>query len=429
MRFLLLLLLPVWLLAHTYVDLLALLESNYRYQSEKALQEAAESLYQAAQGKNLPSLDASLSAIEFNEVPSMTISTFGTTAPVGTKKHAEGALILAYPLFSGFAISAAIDKAKLQSEQASLKLSNLKRNLAVQTTFLYSAIIAEEKTLLALESSYEAIKKAYAKAKGYYDNGLLAQSELFAIQAKQYDIQSQIFDHQNAREQYLNQLRALLNANIVSIDSNGALSFNLPNEKELMQTALEEREDLQALARSIDVAQSNVTLAQSTQYPNVALVGVLKHQGDSLELNGDGYTNADKSYVGLSVSWNLFNGFSDARNIDAARAAKLSAFFDLEAYKQEVTTEVGNGFLELHTLENKLLSAQEELSASQTYAALSQGRFDNQLISADELSRSLASLASSEAKVFVIQSRLFNQKARLWLLCGWNAFEKQVHLK
>lgn len=430
MRFLLLVTLPLWLFAQNYHELLGLLENSYRYKSAQALKEASESLYQAAKGKNLPSLDASLSAIEFNEVPSMTLNMpplfSGVTAPVGTKKHVEGALILSYPLFSGFAISASIDKAKLESEQAALKLTNLKRNLALQTTALYSAIIAEEKSTVALQSSHEAIQKAYLKAKGYYDNGLLAQSELYAIQAKQYDIQSQILDRQNTRKHYLNQLSALLNAKIETIEQNESSSFSAPSETEALQTALAEREDVQAMAKSIDIAQSNIALAHSKNYPNVAIVGVVKHQGDSMELNGDGYTNADKSYVGLNVSWNLFNGFNDLHNVDAARASKLSAFFDMEAYKHDVATEMSNGFLELHTLEEKRLSAIEELRAAQTYATLSQGRFDNQLISADELSRALASLAASEAKVALIQSQLFNQKARLWLLCGWNTFEQHI---
>ena len=123
----------------------------------------------------------------------------GIPAPVGTRRHLEGALVLTYPLFSGFAISATIDKAKLEGEQASLKRFNLKRNLALQTTALYSAVIAETKAIVALKSSENAIEKAYLKAKGYYENGLLAQSELFAIEAKKYDIHAQLIDRQNLR--------------------------------------------------------------------------------------------------------------------------------------------------------------------------------------------------------------------------------------
>lgn len=430
MRHLLLFLLPLCLYAQTYTELLNLLEKSHSYQSAKELENASESLYQAARGKNIPSLDATLSAIEFNEIPTMTFNMpplfSHVTAPVGTRKHLEGALILSYPLFTGFAISASIDKAKIEHEQATLKVTNLKRNLAMHVTQLFSTIIAEEKVIEALLSSKLAINQSYQKAKGFYDNGLLAQSELYAIESKKYDIQAQLLHHENQKKQLLNQLSLIVNTKIETLVDNTLQAFETPNMHELKEIALNEREDLHVMVKAIDVAQSSVDLAKSKNYPNVAMVGILKHQGDALALDGDGYTNADKSYVGLSASWNLFNGFSDTHNIDAARASKMSAFFNLEEYKQQVILEVENTHLALQTLQAELQSALLENKASESYTNLTQGRFDNQLISADELSRAIASLASTKAKVATLQSELFNQSARLWLACGWSVFEKKV---
>jgi len=429
MRRLLLFLLPLCLNAQTYTELLNLLEKSNSYKSAKELESASQSLYQAAQGKNLPSLDATLSAIELSEIPNMTLHlpTFpAIKADVGTRKHLEGALVLSYPLFTGFAISASIDKARLENEQATLKLTNLKRNLAMHVTQLFSAIVAEEKVIDALLSSEIAINQAYKKAKGFYDNGLLAQSELYAIEAKKYDIEAQLLHHHNQKKQLLNQLSLIVNTKIETLQADTLQTFETPSENEAKEIAFHEREDLHVMAKAIDVAQSSVDLAKSKNYPTVAMVGVLKRQGDSMELNGDGYTNADKGYVGLSASWNLFNGFSDAHTIDAARASKMSAFFSLEEYKQQIALEVDNTALEIKTLEAQLNSAKLEAKASESYTLLTQGRFDNQLISADELSRAIANLASTKAKVATLQSELFSQSARLWLECGWSVFEKKV---
>jgi len=428
MRRFVLLLLPLWLNAQTYTELLNLLEHSYNYQSAKALENASEALYQASLGKNLPALDATLSAIEFNEIPNMTLhlpSFPVTTAEVGTRRHLEGALVLSYPLFTGFAISSSIDKAKLEYEQAILKVTNLKRNLAMHVTQLYSAVISEDKVIEALQSSYDALQLSYQKAKGFYDNGLLAQSELYAIEAKTYDMQAQITKHRNQKKQMLNQLSMLLNTKISTLSPQTIL-YDTPEFDEAKAVALSEREDVLAMHKALDIAQSNVALAQSKLYPNVALVGVLKRQGDSLELNGDGYTNADKSYAGISVSWNLFNGYTDMHTIDAARASKLSAFSDLEAYKEHVLTEIDNTLLEIETLKANLKSAEQEENATYEYTKLTQGRFDNQLTSADELSRAIANLATIKAKVASLQSEIFYQNALVWLECGWHIFEKKT---
>ena len=92
MRALIFCLIPLWLCAQTYTELLQLLEKSPSYQSAKELEKAAESLYLSSQGKNLPSLDATLSAIEFNDIPTMTLhlpSFPALSAPVGTRKHLE----------------------------------------------------------------------------------------------------------------------------------------------------------------------------------------------------------------------------------------------------------------------------------------------------------------------------------------------------
>ena len=434
MRALIFCLIPLWLCAQTYTELLQLLEKSPSYQSAKELEKAAESFYLASKGKNLPSLDATMSAIEFNDIPSMTLHLPSfpiTSAPAGTRKHLEGALVLSYPLFTGFAITSAIDKAKLESDQASLKVTNLKRNLAMQVTQLYSTILAEEKVIEAWQRSQKALNDSFKKAKGFYDNGLLAQSELYAIEAKLYDANANVLHHQNLRKQLLNQLSYLLSTKIESLNATtpSLKAFVIPSEEDAKSFALLYREDLRVMEKAIDIAQSSVELAKSKNYPNVALVGAVKRQGDSMELNGDGYTNANKSYAGISVTWNVFNGYSDANAIDAARASKMAAFFNLEEYRQRIEVEVQNTHLELQTLEAKLRSALLEAKANETYAHLTQGRFDNQLVSADELSRALATLASSHAKVASLQSELFNQSALLWLECGWDMFEKHVALK
>lgn len=428
MKILPFLFLPVFLLAHNYSDLLNMLEKNQSYQSAKELERASMMLYEASRGKNLPTLDATMSAVYLNDTPTMHMhlpSQQPLSAQVGKKEQYSGSLVLTYPLFTGFAISSSIDKAKFEQEKASLSLINLKRNLALQMTELYSAVLTEQQSLKAYESSHIAISDAYNKANGFYKNGLLAQSELFAIEAKKYEMQAQIADSKNKIMQLLNQISRIVQTKIDNITPI-ANQLKEPDIKSAKDVALEHREDLLSVGKTLDIAQSNIELAKSKYYPTISLVGAIKREGDSLELNGDGYSNPDKSYAGVAVSYNLFNGLSDAKNLEAARASKMSAFHDFEEYKSQINTELDNGFLELYTIDSKLQSALEEEKASEAYAKLAEGRFNNQLISADELSRSIASLAGVKAKVASLRSQKFNQTSRLWLMCGYASFEKNV---
>ena len=166
-------------------------------------------------------------------------------------------------------------------------------------------------------------------------------------------------------------------------------------------------------------------LAQSRLYPSLVLVAELKRHGDSLELDGDGYTNADRSYAGVVARWNLFNAFSDTKQIEAAKLKELASATQLEDYEAKIKEEIESAFLEYAALNSKLKSAKMEIKAKEAYYKLILGRFDNQLATADELSRCIADLAAAKAKEAVMQSRRFMQHQKILLLSDTNAFLRQ----
>ena len=423
MKWLLILIFPIFIWAQSYREVISGLDHSLTLQSAQQLETAALESYRAAEGKNLPVLDASVSAIKFEEIP--TVTYVSTKFPMGTKKHTEGSLTLTYPLFSGFAITSSIEKAKLSYEKVTLEVADLKRNLFVNATRLYSAVAATDEIIAAQEEAKNAIGESYAKAKGLYDNGMLAPSELYAIEAKKFEIYAQITESKTRKAQILNQLSYLTGKKIES----AYIPINaLPviEENEMITIALTQREDILALAKSMDIAQSDIRIAQSRYYPNVALIGSLKGQGDSLEFDGDGYTNANKNYAGIAASWNLFSGFSDVHTTEAAKAVKLASAITLEDYKHRIATEINNAYLDIHATQSKLESARMQVKASSEYAKLTRGRFDNQLAGADELSRSIADLASAKAKAANLVSELFNQTAILWLEAGLSTYQEKI---
>jgi len=429
MKRLLIFILPTFLWSQSYQEVMASLDNSLILKSAQELEKAAWESYRAAEGANLPSIDAKISAVHFQDTPTVTFrlppALTPMTAPMGTKDHAEGELSLTYPLFSGFAISASIEKAKLSHEKAALSVADLKRNLYINATRLYSAVASCDDILTAQQEAKKAIEESYAKAKGLYDNGLLAPAELYAIDAKRFEIEAQITETLNRKQRALNQLSYLTNTKIdaAEIPKN---FLNVPNQEEMLRVALTQREDILGLSKALDIAQNDITLAQSRYYPNIALVGALKRQGETMSLNGDGYSNANKNYAGIAASWNLFNGLSDLHTAQAAQASKMSAMASLEDYRHQIATEIDNAYLDFSATLSRFESAKMQVKAAEEYAKLTRGRFDNQLSSADELSRAIADLASAKAKAANLESELFNQRASLWLQGGLQAYEEKI---
>ncbi|BDY11804.1 TolC family protein [Hydrogenimonas cancrithermarum] len=421
-----LLLLPALIYAQTYQEIIHDVDNALALKSARQLQEAAKSMAEAAKGKNLPALDAQFSAAWLKDTPTVTFHIPGNpslTAPMATKRNFTGSLKLSYPLFTGYAVTASIDKAKFEYEKATLEVLDLKRNLYLQATRLFGAVHAAEEVFNAKKEAKKAIDDAYNKAKGLYDNGMLPPADLYNIEAKRYAIEAEIIGAESRKDQLLNQLSYLLDHPVESVEfsSNRSEKFD---RHEILTAALRNREDIAALQRALKIDKSVETLAKSRYYPTVGLAAELKRRGDTPELNGDGFTNPDQSYVGAALSWNLFNGFADKKSYEAARYKTLAQTTALNDYKNRVKTELENAFLELAALQSKLLSAKMEVKAQKEYYKLTKGRFENQLASADELSRAIADLSAARAKASAIESQIFTQQATIWLMAGVQVFEK-----
>ncbi len=428
MRLLLIIALHGALFAQTYSEIVQAIDDSPALQSAKELSMAAGSAAEAAEGRNLPTIDLSFSAAWLKDTPTVTFRLPGSPpleAPMGTKRNFIGSLRLAYPLFTGFALSAEIDMAKLEHKIAALKLLDFKRNLYITATRLASACYAADKTLAARIEAKRAMDEAYKKAKGLYDNGLLPPSDLYNIEAKRYAVEAEIVEAKTEKRKILNRLGYLLNREVGSVELPlRILSIDI-DEDLVIKEALRSREDIKVLRNALKTDSDRIGLAKSRLYPSIAVAAELKRRGNTPELNGDGFTNPDQSYIGATARWNLFSGFSDSKSIEAARYKHLASKAALNDYEKRVKTELKNAFLDLFALKSRLRSAKMELKARKAYCDLTKGRFENQLVGADELSRSIAELFASEAKVYVLESLIFDQKALIWLMAGVEPFKSR----
>ncbi len=419
-------LLPALIWAQSYREIIRAIDHAPAMQSAKQMEAASGHLYESARAEELPSLDASFSAAWLHETPTATFRMpplfQPLKAPMGKKINYVGEIALKYPVFTGFAITAMVDKARWQKEQARLKVLDLKRNLYMNATKLVTAILSVESNIDALHKAREAMEAAYRKADGLYKNGLLPPSDLYNIKARKFAINASLAEATSQQKQLLNRLSYLIDRPVTSVEIPAKLHASA-DRSGLIEEALHQREDIRALEASLKMDEADVRLAKSGYYPTVAAAVALKRQGDTLELNGNGIMNADQSYVGLQASWNLFHGMEDKHRVEAARLKKLSARTALQDYKARVKTNIKNAFLELDALGEKLQSAEAEVRAQEEYYKLTKGRFANKLASADELSRSIADLAAARAKADTIRAKIFNQKVTITLMAGVDAFE------
>jgi len=428
MKKILILLLPIMVYAESFSELLQIANKNLLLQSKQQELNAKKALYGAAKSKNYPTLSASLQAIYLKDHPAMFLHLPSPGLPpefqVGTQQNYIGQITLRYPIFSGFAISSLIEKSKLDIQKSRLELQDARRNLYLQISTLYGALYSIDAAIKANTEAMKAVTSSYKKAKGFFEAGLLAPSELENIKAKKFETKAMLQKLRIERKSMLSRLSYLTNRPIKEI---AALpEIRIESERALIQTALSHREDLKALEKVLQMDEEDLRLAESTRYPTLAIEGALKTQGENLKLNGDGYTNPNKSYIALAAEWKLFDGFESAHRIEAAKAKRLGRILLLKDYKNRIETELQTALENLESLQSEKEAKTAQLSAQQSYYKLTRGRFENHLAGADELSRAIAAKAEAQARLKEIEARIFQQKCKILLESSLKSFEQSI---
>ncbi len=418
-------LLPLALWSTTLKDIIKGIDNSLLLKSKDKQIEASRKMIDIAKSKDYPKIDISLDAIKLKETPT-TLFVFPpyppTTIPLGTKDNITLKISFVYPIFTGYAIKNSITKSKLELIRANLQKRNLQRELYLKAATLYGSIYMTKYALKASKNALDSIDKSLKKAQELYKNELLNDSALSNIEAKKYQIIAKIEYLKNQISELSNNLyyiSGIKNLENLKLDK----IKNVHNIQKCIDNAMKRRSDIKELKERLKISQYDIKIAKSRYYPTVSVVGAIKKQGDNFKLNGNGYTNADSSYLGIDVKWNIFDGKSKKARIEALRYKKEATFSYFEDYKKRVKTDIINAFLKLKSLKYMLKASKKELQYQKRYHNLTKGRFENDLASADELSRSISSLSLAQAKVKEMEAKIFIQNIKILLMEGLESFK------
>ncbi len=411
--------------AATVKEVLEAVDSSALLRSKSYETEAKRNLYYSKRGLEMPRVDVSFEALYLKEEPKLYLHLPpGLNLPpyfqAAAVNQYRGEISVSYPLFSGFAISAEIGRSLSELKKSELELADLKRRLYMRAVALYAALRAENFALNAARETTAALKSAYKKAKGFYEQGLIPKSDLYNIEAglhkslaKEEGVLAKI-ESIKASLEYLTSKRFQ--------KPEGLPSVEIPADP--IERALAEREDLLALRESLKIDSEDIRAAKSRFYPDIYLKAALRKYGDNLNLNGDGFKNGDESYVGIKISYNIFDGFADAKALEAAKYKRLAKRFYILDYERKIKSELYDSLKELDSLKARLDYARKRVLSARSYADLIRGRFENQLSSADELTRAVADLEAARAYEAAAESEIFTQKCKILLQVSLRRFQK-----
>lgn len=337
-------------------------------------QEEARREISVAKAGRLPDIDASLSVSyigdgftvkrNFSDYQKAPIPHFGNGFAVN----------ISQPLYTGGAISGAIELAELKSTAARYAADFRRDNLRYQLTGYYLDIYKYTNLRRVVGANITAANQVLAEMKARFDQGTALRNDITRYELLVSNLELRMVQISNTLE--------ILNTNLVTISGLQEGTVVVPDST-ILSDALPkdgiERWQAEALRNSpgISLAQTSVNICRkaekivrSERLPKIGLQAGWSIDGPILVEVPPINRNLSYWFAGIGVSYNLSSLYKSNKSIAKSRLATQKAKDDLDVATENLTLAINNDYI-------RYLEAYEELKTQQKSVELADRNYSN----------------------------------------------------
>jgi len=302
---------------------------------------AAAAIARQARSAYWPTLSLATSAEHTHEVPvgdgGMGVDPFNT--------YTIGATIN-WLVFDGYARRFSVAAAKYNEAGETAALAEVQRLLMQAVSRAYfNALLAQEQMIIAKRDA-EFNGELTTETEKRYNAGVAAKSDVLNFQIRLAEAESKVITAQFDFRIAAIVLARLLGLRTAQLPRDFALepiaeipqSFTSPEAESEIDYALRGRPDLIRFRLAVKAAEATVRATESEYWPSVT---VQAGYGETRKKNPRWNNSSDaSSYIGLTVSWDVFTGGSTGHAVAAAEAAAGEAREEIAERYLAIAAEV-----------------------------------------------------------------------------------------
>ena len=281
-------------------------------------------------------------------------------------------LNISQPVYTGGAVTSAIELAELKSTAARFATDLQRDNIRFQLTGFYLDIYKYNNLRAVVESNIAAAQKVLQEMRARYEQGTALQNDITRYELLVSNLELQLIR--------INNTIGILNTNLVTtaglpegtvvVPDSTILVRSLPKEGAAWwQTEAEANSPSISLARSgVDISRKAESLVRSERLPKIGLQAGWSIDGPILVEVPPINRNLSYWYVGVGVSYNISSLYKNNRSLSKSRAATQRAMEQLDATRENVTLAVNADHV-------RYLEAYEELKTQQKSVELAERNY------------------------------------------------------
>jgi outer membrane protein len=325
------------------------------------------------------------------------------------------------PLFTGFKLSNQKDILKLQEEANNIKYKLDEKELEFEVLKAYNSAVVAKDFLKALEKAKESILFMKNGAIAFHKEGLVTKIDVNEAKVYESNINSQLLEAKNNFQLALAYLGFLSSDDsITDVENLENIYFKFPNEKELYEKALKNRDEIKMQDIQINASKKNIDIAKAAYYPTVFSRLEYGYNDNKLTINDD--KDYYMAMVGITLTL-----FDNTRNIEKQKSKieYAKATLNQEKLKDAIKLELKKAILNLETKEKILLEKMEAKNLANDILEQAKLQYKNQLISMTTLLQQEANFRKNEALLIEARYEKSLALASLNLVLGKNIKEEK----
>lgn len=276
-------------------------------------------------------------------------------------------LNLTQPVYTGGAVTSAIELAELKSTATRYATDFQRDNIRFRLTGFYLDIYKYTNLYRVMESNISAAKKVLEEMKARYEQGTALQNDITRYELLVSNLELQLVRINNTLD--------ILNSNLVTtaglpdgtvvVPDSTILVRSLPMQGEhwWQQEAMANSPSLSLARSSVNISRKAEDIIRSERLPKIGLQAGWTIDGPILVEVPPINRNLSYWYIGIGVSYNISSLYKNNKSLAKSRAATQRATEELTATHENISLSVRADYI--HYLE-----AYEELKTQRKSAEL-----------------------------------------------------------
>ncbi len=272
------------------------------------------------------------------------------------------ALEFRQPLFTGGAVTAAIDRARQGRDAALAQAGGAKALLAAQAAEAYVAVLSAQELLALNEAQVGQMREIAGQAALRFASGEVARTDVAQAQARLAEARAGLARAQGVDARARAHFVSVIGSESAGLEPLAAPPPILPSLADAMAAALRTSPALVAAEAQARAAGAGVRYAEAERFPTLALTAKASSARDQFfpGYRADGFT------VGVQGRWTLFAGGLIGGRVDEARADARGARSAADAARAQVREAVTGAWEDV-----RIAQALGDTAADQAAAAAS----------------------------------------------------------